>query len=619
MKLKLITLFIIAINVLLLSQEIPFNVIALTISTLIFSLFIKNKIARNTLKIILLVGSIILLRYQFKTLLVTECGVSFVLLLSSLKFWELNEERDHFNMFLILSLCECSIFLLNPTFLIFTFGMAKMLFYFYYILKIRNYDITLLNPRRLLLLVTPSIILSLILFYTFPRFTQGFINSSDMQYIISGGSSRLDFKQLGPLSVSSEQAFKVTGLEKTTLPVRILYWRTSVLWQLTGQEWSAANSNLKQINPVLIEPRFKYDVEVFQDFKEYMPVLDGSSSILNSNQNFNSYSDNSFRLKTMSRASLFYTVVGNYADRSKILTPIMEKKGLRLKSSRIDEIKKAYFENAENSSSDEARLRELVKIFKNRVFEYNLNPPAYNSIEDFILTGKSGYCSHFASAFTYLARVYNLPARMVNGYLGGQMNPFDGSVIVRELDAHIWVEVFLKEKGWVKVDPTALVAPARIEMSADDFNKKLNPYITIFNIKVDRDLLNFKFFENASLWLNSMNSKFNTNVFNFDREKQLAILKSFTPKSVSIGWIFSLSLSLFMMIFWLIFYLYGKEKISPDEKRYRRFLKRMNSYGVSKEHSETISRFRDRCLGLFPNEAPYINNEVAHYLVSFYK
>jgi hypothetical protein len=74
-----------------------------------------------------------------------------------------------------------------------------------------------------------------------------------------------------------------------------------------------------------------------------------------------------------------------------------------------------------------------------------------------------------------------------------------------------------------------------------------------------------------------------------------------------------------MLIFWFIFYLYGKEKISPDEKRYRRFLKRMNSYGISKEYSETISRFRERCLELIPNEAPHINNEVAHYLVSFYK
>ncbi len=619
MKLKLITNIIIATNVLLLSQDIPLNIIALTISGLLLSLFVKHKTARTVIKILLLITSMILLRLEFKTLLVTECGVSFALLLASLKFWELDEERDHFNMFLILCLCECSIFLLNPTFLLFSFGMAKMMFYFYYILKMRNYDISLLNPKRLLLLITPSIILSLVLFYTFPRFTQGFVNTTDMQYIISGGNSRMDFSQLGPLSMSSEQAFKVYGLENSQMPFSVLYWRSSVLWQLSGQEWRASNGNLKQENPVLTNTKLKYDVEVFQNIKEYMPILDGSSSVVFSSQPFNSYSENTFKVKTMSRAGLNYTIIGNYGERAQSFNPLMAKKGLSLKSKRAEEIKNSYFVGAKNSEKDEDRLKELIQIFKGRGFEYNLTPPMYASVEDFLLSGTAGYCSHFAAAFTYLARLYNLPSRMVIGYLGGEYNPYDGSVIVRELDAHIWNEIYLKEKGWVKVDPTALVAPARIEMSADDFNRKLNPYFTIFNFKVDRDLFNSKSINNASLFLDSLNSKFNTNIFNFDREKQLAVLRSFTPGSLSIGWIFSLSLSFFMIIFWLIFHYFGKEKISKNEKRYLKFQRKMKSYGIIKEHSETISRFQKRCLTQIPDLAPYIDKEVAHYLDSFYK
>ena len=619
MKLKIITLLIIATNVLLLSQDIPFNVITLTISGLLLSLFVKNKNARTILKIILLIGSMIYLRYQFKNLLVTECGVSFALLLSSLKFWELDEERDHFNMFLILALCECCLFLLNPTFLIFALGLTKMLFYFYYILKIRNYDISLLNPKRLLLLVTPSLILSLILFYTFPRFTQGFINTSDMQYIISGGNSRLDFKQLGPLTASSEQAFKVYGLENSNLPFQVLYWRSSVLWQLAGQEWRPSNGNLKQENPIIANPRLKYDIELFQNIKEYLPILDGSSSIVYSSQNINSYSENTYKLKNISRENLNYTALGNYGDRSRSFTPLMQKKGLTLKSKRIEEVKKSYFSNVMTPVNDEDRLRKLIQIFKARNYEYSLTPPLYSSIEDFLLFGKFGYCSHFAAAFTYLARSFDLPARMVIGYLGGKINPYDGSVIVMELDAHTWVEIYLKEKGWVKVDPTVFVAPARIKMSAEEFNRKLNPYISIFNFQVSRELFDFKIINNASLFLDSLNSKFNTNIFNFDRDKQLAVLRSFTPKSLSIGWIFSLSLSLFMSIFWLLFYFYGKQKLSADQKRYLKFQKRMKTYGLSKEHSETISHFQKRCLIQIPSLAHYIDREVAHYLDSFYK
>lgn len=619
MKLKLITAFIIAINVLLLIQDIPPNIIILTVASLGLSFIVAGKKLRSFFKVAFLIGSIILLRYHFKTLLVTECGVSFALILSSLKFWELDEERDHFNMFLILSLCECCIFLLNPTFVIFSFGLAKMLFFFYYILKIRNYDISLLNPKRLLLLVAPSIILSLVLFYTFPRFTQGFVNTSDMQYIVSGGNSRIDFKQLGPLSTSGETAFKVFGLGESNLQFKFLYWRTAVLWHLSNQEWSTSNSNLRRETPVLTDAKLKYDVEVFQNLKELMPVLDGSSSIINSSLAYNSYSDGSYKLKTISRANLTYSLVGTYGNRLQESSDLMLKKGLKLRSTRKEEIKKTYFANAKNSTVDEERLKELIQIFKGKIFQYSTTPPMYKSIEDFLISGKDGYCSHFAAAFTYLARVYNLPTRMVVGYLGGELNPYDNSVLIKELDAHAWVEVFLKNKGWVKIDPTALVAPARMTMSAQEFNNKLNPYITILNFQINRDIFSSATFNNLSLWLDSLNSKFSTDILNFDRDKQLAVLRALTPGNLSVGWIFALSLSTFLMIFWLIFYFYGKKRVNPNQRRYLRFLKKMQSRGLIKGQHETISQFQIRCARDLPSDVNYIDSEIGHYIDSFYK
>lgn len=619
MKLKIITALIIAINVLLLLQDIPPNIIILTIGSLGLSFLVSGKKIRTVLKVMLLILGMILLRFHFKTLLVTECGVSFVLILAALKFWELDEERDHFNMFLILSLCECCIFLLNPTFVIFFFGLAKMLFFFYYILKIRNYDISLLSPKRLFLLVTPSIILSLILFYTFPRFTQGFINANDLQYIVAGGNSKIDFKQLGPLSTSSETAFKAYGLENSNLPLKILYWRTAVLWNFSNQEWTASNNNLKQKTPVLTNTKLKYDVEVFLNLKDLMPVLDGSSSVINSSLNFNSYSDGSYKLKTISRSNLTYSVVGNYDERLQDTSSLMIKKGLRLRSTQTSSIQKTYFSQASHSLNDEERLKELINIFKYKNFEYSTTPPMYNSVEDFLLNGKLGYCSHFAAGFTYLARAYDLPARMVVGYLGGQLNPYDNSVIVKELDAHAWVEVFIQNRGWVKIDPTSLVAPTRLNMSAEEFINSLNPFITILTFKINRDFFSFISFTNFSLWLDSLNSKFNTDILTFDRDKQLAVLKALTPGNLSVGWIFSLSLSLFMLIFWFTFYLYGKKKTDPSYKRYLRFLKKMQSHGLTKAEHETISQFRLRCLNELPSDVNHIDREVGHYINSFYK
>lgn len=619
MRLKLITLAIISINVILTGQDIPTNVMAYVIGTLLLSMIVTGKTVRTVCKILILLGSMVLLRYHFKTLLVTECGVSFVMILSALKFWELDNERDHFNMFLILSLAECCIFLLNPSFILFSLGMIKMIFYFYYILKIRNYDISLLNPKRLALLITPSIIFSLVLFYTFPRFTQGFINTSEMQYIIAGGNSRIDFKQLGPLSVSSEQAFKVYGLENSGLPFKLLYWRSAVLWQLNSEEWTSSNGNLKQAPTLLEQPKLKYDVEVFHNLKEYLPVLDGNSSVTYSSLPFNSYSDGSYRLKTISRANLAYTIVGNYGDRQKAASSFMLKKGLRLKSKRKEEVAKFFFANATNSESDEERLRELIQIFKKRDFQYSTTPPMYNSLEDFLLSGTTGYCSHFAAAFTYMARLYNLPARMVVGYLGGEFNPYDNSVIVKEMDAHAWSEVYMESRGWVKVDPTSLVAPERIAMSADEFNNRLNPYISIFNLKIDRSLFSSQLLNNASLWIDSLNSKFNTNIFNFDRDKQMSFLRSLTPGNLSVGWIFAIALSLSMTVFWLVFYFYGKRRVDPRLKRYLKFNHKMQGLGLTKHTWETASEFRSRAKEQIPHEAHYIDREIDYYIDSFYK
>jgi transglutaminase-like putative cysteine protease len=56
-----------------------------------------------------------------------------------------------------------------------------------------------------------------------------------------------------------------------------------------------------------------------------------------------------------------------------------------------------------------------------------------------------------------------IPARVVGGYQGGERNPVDGYLVVRQSDAHAWAEVWLEGRGWVRVDPTAAVSPARIE------------------------------------------------------------------------------------------------------------------------------------------------------------
>jgi hypothetical protein len=121
------------------------------------------------------------------------------------------------------------------------------------------------------------------------------------------------------------------------------------------------------------------------------------------------------------------------------------------------------------AGSDEAFIRSVLNKFRLEEYFYTLEPPRLeaDAIDDFLFTTKRGFCEHFASAFTMLARAAGIPARVVTGYQGGEFNPLGGYLIVRQSDAHAWSEVWLANKGWVRVDPTAAVAPERVERGLD--------------------------------------------------------------------------------------------------------------------------------------------------------
>ena len=123
---------------------------------------------------------------------------------------------------------------------------------------------------------------------------------------------------------------------------------------------------------------------------------------------------------------------------------------------------------AREAPSPEALIDRVLQLF-NRQFVYTLEPARLgrHGVDDFLWTTREGFCEHFASAFTLFMRAAGIPARVVVGYQGGEAHP-EGYLIVRHYDAHAWAEVWLDGRGWVRVDPTAAVAPERIRMSLLD-------------------------------------------------------------------------------------------------------------------------------------------------------
>jgi transglutaminase-like putative cysteine protease len=121
----------------------------------------------------------------------------------------------------------------------------------------------------------------------------------------------------------------------------------------------------------------------------------------------------------------------------------------------------------QGKSDDPAQhVADVLAMFHLQPFRYTLKPPSLgkHAIDEFLFDSRAGFCEHYAAAFVVLMRAVGVPARVVTGYQGGEVNSVDGWLEVRQRDAHAWTEVWLgPPRGWVRVDPTAAVAPERVE------------------------------------------------------------------------------------------------------------------------------------------------------------
>jgi hypothetical protein len=117
-----------------------------------------------------------------------------------------------------------------------------------------------------------------------------------------------------------------------------------------------------------------------------------------------------------------------------------------------------------------AYVRSILDIFSRQAYYYTLTPPKLSddSVDEFLFDTKRGFCGHYASAFATLMRAAGIPARVVTGYQGGTFNRFANYWIVRQSDAHAWDEVWIDGQGWLRVDPTSVIAPDRVEHGLND-------------------------------------------------------------------------------------------------------------------------------------------------------
>ena len=143
---------------------------------------------------------------------------------------------------------------------------------------------------------------------------------------------------------------------------------------------------------------------------------------------------------------------------------------LRLPGDRNPRTKALARELRGTHADDMEFVQAVLAMFAQQPFFYTLTPPKLSddSVDEFLFNTKRGFCGHYASAFAALARAAGIPARVVTGYQGGTLNPYGDYWILRQSDAHAWTEVWIEGRGWVRIDPTAAIAPQRVEHGLAD-------------------------------------------------------------------------------------------------------------------------------------------------------
>ena len=177
-------------------------------------------------------------------------------------------------------------------------------------------------------------------------------------------------------------------------------------------------------------------------------------------------------------------------------------------------------------------IASALAFFRAEKFYYSLTPPVLpgDTVDDFLFVTREGFCEHFASSFVVLMRAAGIPARVVTGYQGGEYNPVGDYMVVRQRDAHAWAEVYLGERGWVRVDPTAAVAPARVSLGFADASPRGAPR-TAFA----RDGLSGRFWTQMNDALDAVTYGWNQWVLGYTTQQQRGLFDALGFEDIDVG------------------------------------------------------------------------------------
>ena len=452
-------------------ERLPLWISSLSGLTIVWRIYLawqRAPLPRKWLLLMIVAAASVGVYLSFGTLFGRDSGVALLIVMLTLKLLEMASLRDAMIVIFLSYFVVLTEFLYSqtiPTALLMLVGVwvitATMIGLQWRAAAMR-YQESLRLSGQMLAQAAP---LMLVLFLLFPRI-QGPLWGlpRDAFAGITGLSDSMSPGTLSQLTLSDAVAFRVQFQGNVPKPNQ-LYWRGPVLWYFDGMSWHMGLSfegNTPSYSPG--GAAFSYTVTLEPHEKRWLFALDLPAKIVPNSRltaDYQMISNTPVRQRTRYEMTSHTTYRLGYEG----LTAFERRRALQLPDG-YNWRARALAQNMRRAARDDRdMMAQVLGMFRTQSFYYTLTPPLLgeNPIDEFLFNTRSGFCEHYASAFVFLMRAGGIPARVVTGYQGGELNTIGNYMIVRQSEAHAWAEIWLEDAGWVRVDPTAAVSPLRVE------------------------------------------------------------------------------------------------------------------------------------------------------------
>ena len=478
-----------------------------------------------------------------------------------------------------------------------------------------------------LVMLAQALPLMLVMFLVMPRIGSLWAVPQARQATF-GVSDRMSPGDFTDLSASGKIAFRAE-FEGEIPRQQELYWRGLVLSQFDGREWSSAGqgrgwggyggiASLRWSNRSGSADNFANDkmVERLGRPLKYSVTLEATgahwayalSTPVPETPGIALTRDFTLLSVKPALSKIRYDVTSwlDYRLQSKTLMPAQRKQETRLPSQSNPQTQTIARQWAEQTPQPRALIERVLDMF-NKDYIYTLQAPALgeHTVDDFLWQTRTGFCEHFASSFVVFMRAAGIPARVVVGYQGGERNPTENYLIVHQYDAHAWAEVWLQGQGWVRVDPTAAVAPERIQMTVADLLANEKGFLADSPFSALR-LNHISWVRKLRLRIDALDYAWAKWVLGYDSVQNsllAGILGEVNPQRIGFLLLIAGSIAMLPLAVWFMLTARGKPRSELD-RLLLLFFERLKRAGVDRRPGEGLRSVAGRACTQLPALAP---------------